>query len=158
MKVAFNGLGRIGRATFKILATNPELDVVAINDVSPPDHLAYLLNHDTVYGRYANRVCSSKRLVDDGGPVVPRVRGIRPGAAAMGRPRSRSGVRNARDNSISGKTSPSTWMPARNESSYRRRPRTTIFPRSFLASMSMMKKTAPSSRAAVARPTASPRL
>ena len=56
MKVAFNGMGRIGRATFKILATNPELDVVAINDVSPPDHLAYLLNHDTVYGRYANRV------------------------------------------------------------------------------------------------------
>lgn len=38
MKVAFNGMGRIGRATFKILATNPELDVVAINDVSPPDH------------------------------------------------------------------------------------------------------------------------
>jgi len=56
MKVAINGLGRIGRATFKILATNPELDVVAINDLSHADNLAYLLNHDTVYGRYANRV------------------------------------------------------------------------------------------------------
>lgn len=56
MKVAFNGLGRIGRAAFKILATNPELDVVAINDVHPPENLAYLLNHDTVYGRYPNRV------------------------------------------------------------------------------------------------------
>jgi len=56
MKVAFNGLGRIGRAAFKILATNPELDVVAINDVNPPENLAYLLNHDTVYGRYPNRV------------------------------------------------------------------------------------------------------
>jgi glyceraldehyde 3-phosphate dehydrogenase (phosphorylating) len=56
MRVAISGLGRIGRATFKILATNPELEVVAINDLTPADNLAYLLNHDTVYGRYANRV------------------------------------------------------------------------------------------------------
>lgn len=56
MRVAINGLGRIGRATFKILATNPEVEVVAINDLTPADNLAYLLNHDTVYGRYANRV------------------------------------------------------------------------------------------------------
>lgn len=56
MNVAINGLGRIGRAIFKILMANPELKVVAINDVTPPDNLAYLLNHDTVYGRYANRV------------------------------------------------------------------------------------------------------
>jgi glyceraldehyde 3-phosphate dehydrogenase len=56
MNVAINGLGRIGRALFKILVANPELDVAAINDVTPADNLAYLLNHDTVYGRYANRV------------------------------------------------------------------------------------------------------
>lgn len=56
MNVAINGLGRIGRAVFKILIANPELKVAAINDVTPPDNLAYLLNHDTVYGRYANRV------------------------------------------------------------------------------------------------------
>jgi glyceraldehyde 3-phosphate dehydrogenase len=59
MRVAINGFGRIGRATFKILATNPELDVVAINDLTPAENLAYLLNHDTVYGRYANRVTAS---------------------------------------------------------------------------------------------------
>jgi glyceraldehyde 3-phosphate dehydrogenase (phosphorylating) len=56
MRVAINGLGRIGRAAFKILAATPELEVVAINDLTPADNLAYLLNHDTVYGRYANRV------------------------------------------------------------------------------------------------------
>lgn len=56
MKVAINGLGRIGRATFKILASTPELELVAINDPAPPDNLAYLLNHDTVYGRYHIRV------------------------------------------------------------------------------------------------------
>jgi glyceraldehyde 3-phosphate dehydrogenase len=58
MNVAINGLGRIGRALFKILVANPELDIAAINDVTPPDNLAYLLNHDTVYGRYANRVAA----------------------------------------------------------------------------------------------------
>ena len=56
MRVAINGLGRIGRALFKILVATPELEVVAINDVTAPDNLAYLLNHDTVYGRYPNRV------------------------------------------------------------------------------------------------------
>jgi glyceraldehyde 3-phosphate dehydrogenase len=61
MRVAINGLGRIGRAVFKILASNPELEVVAINDLTPVDNLAYLLNHDTVYGRYANRVTAADR-------------------------------------------------------------------------------------------------
>ena len=63
MRVAINGLGRIGRATFKILATNPEVEVVAINDLTPVDNLAYLLNHDTVYGRYANRVTALDRAL-----------------------------------------------------------------------------------------------
>jgi glyceraldehyde 3-phosphate dehydrogenase len=56
MRVAINGLGRIGRATFKILVSTPELELAAINDLAPPDNLAYLLNHDTVYGRYHIRV------------------------------------------------------------------------------------------------------
>ena len=56
MRVAINGLGRIGRAVFKLLVVTPELELAAVNDVTPPDNLAYLLNHDTVYGRYANRV------------------------------------------------------------------------------------------------------
>ena len=53
MRVAINGLGRIGRAVFKLLVVTPELELAAVNDVTPPDNLAYLLNHDTVYGRYA---------------------------------------------------------------------------------------------------------
>jgi glyceraldehyde 3-phosphate dehydrogenase (phosphorylating) len=56
MRVAINGLGRIGRAVFKLLVATPELELAAVNDVIPPDNLAYLLNHDTVYGRYPNRV------------------------------------------------------------------------------------------------------
>lgn len=56
LKVAINGLGRIGRATFKIAAGTPELEIVAINDLVAPDNLAYLLNYDTVYGRFPNQV------------------------------------------------------------------------------------------------------
>ena len=56
MRVAINGLGRIGRAVFKLLVATPELELAAVNDVIPTDNLAYLLNHDTVYGRYPNRV------------------------------------------------------------------------------------------------------
>lgn len=49
-KVAINGLGRIGRATLKILLDNPELDLVAVNDLVEPENLAYMLRFDSVYG------------------------------------------------------------------------------------------------------------
>jgi glyceraldehyde 3-phosphate dehydrogenase len=55
-KVAINGLGRIGRAAFKIILETPELELVAVNDLVPPDNLAYLLKYDTVYGRYDKKV------------------------------------------------------------------------------------------------------
>jgi len=55
-KVAINGFGRIGRATFKIVLDTQGLDIVAINDLVPADNLAYLLKYDTVYGRYEKSV------------------------------------------------------------------------------------------------------
>lgn len=63
MRVAINGLGRIGRATFKILVNTPELELVAINDPAPAAQLAYLLNHDTVYGRYHIRVKADQETI-----------------------------------------------------------------------------------------------
>lgn len=63
--VAINGFGRIGRAAFKVIRNTPELDLVAINDIAPLDNLAYLLNYDSVYGRYDERV-----EVEDGKLVV----------------------------------------------------------------------------------------
>jgi glyceraldehyde 3-phosphate dehydrogenase len=65
--VAINGLGRIGRATFKIVLKTPELELTAINDLIPPDNLAYLINYDSVYGRYPTKVESGEgKLVVDG--------------------------------------------------------------------------------------------
>ena len=60
MNIAINGFGRIGRAAFKIIldrkAKGEDLNIVAINDLSTPDNLAYLLKYDTVYGRYSRPV------------------------------------------------------------------------------------------------------
>ena len=55
-KVAINGLGRIGRAVLKIILDTPELELVALNELVPPDNLAYLLKYDTVYGKYSQQV------------------------------------------------------------------------------------------------------
>ena len=55
-RVAINGLGRIGRATLKILLDTPGLDLVAANDLGTTDDVAYLLKYDTIYGRYAKSV------------------------------------------------------------------------------------------------------
>ena len=55
-KVVINGMGRIGRATLKIVLDTPELELVGMNDLLPPDNLAYLLKYDSVYGRYEKGV------------------------------------------------------------------------------------------------------
>src|SRR5690606_36331924 len=66
-RVAINGLGRIGRATLKLVLDEPALELVAINDIAPPDNLAYLLKYDTVYGRYEKSVeAADGSLVIDG--------------------------------------------------------------------------------------------
>lgn len=51
-QIAINGFGRIGRAAFKILQEKDEVEIVAINDLTPIDNLAYLLKYDTIYGIY----------------------------------------------------------------------------------------------------------
>lgn len=52
MKVAINGFGRIGRLTFRQIFGNDDYEVVAINDLSQPDMLAYLLKYDSVQKAY----------------------------------------------------------------------------------------------------------
>lgn len=52
MRVGINGLGRIGRALFRINLQNKRFDPVIINDVNPdPQNLRYLLKYDSIYGR-----------------------------------------------------------------------------------------------------------
>lgn len=66
-RIAINGFGRIGRAAFKIALEKPELEVVAINDLTEANVLAHLLAHDTAYGAYARKVeAGDKKLIVDG--------------------------------------------------------------------------------------------
>ena len=66
-RVAINGLGRIGRAALKLLLECDDLEVVAVNDLTDVENLAYLIRYDTVYGRYHREVgCEADALVIDG--------------------------------------------------------------------------------------------
>jgi len=57
IKIAINGFGRIGRPTFRrILQKHPDLEMVAINDLTDPHTLAHLLKYDSLYGVYDKRV------------------------------------------------------------------------------------------------------
>jgi glyceraldehyde 3-phosphate dehydrogenase len=65
VRVAINGLGRIGRSILKLVMDQSELELVAVNDLVDAENLAYLLRFDTVYGRYSKTVA-----IDDGDLVV----------------------------------------------------------------------------------------
>jgi len=70
-KVAINGLGRIGRAALKLALDQPELELVAVNEIGSIDNMAYLLRNDTVYGRYEREVeVVDGKLVIGGHPLV----------------------------------------------------------------------------------------
>ena len=68
VKVAINGFGRIGRLVFRIMSHDPEFDVVAINDLTDPAQLAYLLKYDTSHRRYKESDISSNEdsIIVDG--------------------------------------------------------------------------------------------
>ena len=56
IRVGINGFGRIGRSVFRILCDRPEVEVVCINDLFENEHLAYLLEYDSVMGPFARQV------------------------------------------------------------------------------------------------------
>lgn len=70
-RIAINGLGRIGRAALKIVLDTPQLELVAINDLVPPDNLAYLLRYDTAYGRYGRAIAAQDNQLTIDGQAYP---------------------------------------------------------------------------------------
>ena len=66
IKVGINGFGRIGRMVFRAAAQNfSDIEIVGINDLLEPDYLAYMLQYDSVHGRFQGAVS-----VKDGALVV----------------------------------------------------------------------------------------
>ncbi len=74
LKIGINGFGRIGRMVFRAVAQEAEfkdIEVVAINDLLEPDYLAYMLQYDSVHGRFQGTVAV------DGNHLVVNGRKIR---------------------------------------------------------------------------------
>ena len=65
MKIAINGFGRIGRLVYRLMEKDDFFDVVAINDLSTPEELAYLLKYDSNHRNYNKDI-----TFDDEGIVV----------------------------------------------------------------------------------------
>jgi len=56
VKVGINGFGRIGRNVFRAALNNPEVEIVAVNDLTDANMLAHLLQYDTVHGKLEEKV------------------------------------------------------------------------------------------------------
>lgn len=56
MRIAINGMGRIGRVLFRRLVNDDHCDLVAINDIMDAGNLAYLLKYDSLYGAYPDDI------------------------------------------------------------------------------------------------------
>ncbi len=70
-RIAINGFGRIGRMIFRILNEQPDLEVVAINDLTEPSTLAHLLEFDSVHGRFSGDIQAEENAIRVNGVSVP---------------------------------------------------------------------------------------
>jgi len=61
LKEAVNGFGRIGRMVFRVGFSNPDIELVAINDLTDTATLAHLLKYDSVHGAFGQEVSSTER-------------------------------------------------------------------------------------------------
>ena len=69
-KIGINGFGRIGRLVFRAALDNPEVEVVAINDLSEPATIAYLLKYDSVHGVLDQEITSGDDYIEVDGQKI----------------------------------------------------------------------------------------
>ena len=66
-KIAINGFGRIGRLVYRIIEERDDMEVTAINDLSSPEELAYLLKYDTNHRKYQKEIThDEENIIVDG--------------------------------------------------------------------------------------------
>lgn len=74
IRIAINGFGRIGRIFFRQAFQNPNIEIVAINDLADVNTLAYLLKYDSVYGIYNKEIKTetneNQKLIVDGNEIL----------------------------------------------------------------------------------------
>lgn len=71
IKVAINGLGRIGRVVFRCALNHPEVEIVAINDLTTPETMAHLLSYDSVHGRLNAQIEAREGAIVVNGRTIP---------------------------------------------------------------------------------------
>src|SRR3954451_5781571 len=72
VRVGINGFGRIGRLVFRVLAQHPsDYEVVAINDLADPKHLAMLLKYDSVHKKFNGTVEAAEKALVVNGKSIP---------------------------------------------------------------------------------------
>ena len=70
VKVGINGFGRIGRNVFRAALGNPEIDFVAVNDLTSPAILAHLLKYDSILGNISNEVVAGEDFISVDGKKI----------------------------------------------------------------------------------------
>jgi glyceraldehyde 3-phosphate dehydrogenase len=84
IKVGINGFGRIGRMVFRAAMQRSDMQVVAVNDLLELPHLAYLLRHDSVHGRFPHQVSAGDNALLVDGRTVRATAVKEPSASAWG--------------------------------------------------------------------------
>ena len=70
IKLAINGFGRIGRLTARILSANPNVEIVAINDLTDNKTLAHLFKYDTAHGRFNGEISHDENSLHINGKKI----------------------------------------------------------------------------------------
>ncbi|NJK29787.1 MAG: type I glyceraldehyde-3-phosphate dehydrogenase, partial [Acaryochloris sp. SU_5_25] len=71
IKLGINGFGRIGRLVFRAGITHPDLEFVGINDLVPPENIAYLLKYDSTHGPFQGTVTATSEGIVVNGKLIP---------------------------------------------------------------------------------------
>lgn len=71
LKVGINGFGRIGRLVLRAGIGNPQIEFIGINDLVPPDNLAYLFKYDSTHGVFDGKVEAKPDGIDIDGHFIP---------------------------------------------------------------------------------------
>ena len=70
IKIGINGFGRIGRMVLRAALKNPDVEVVAINDLTDSETMAYLLKYDSVHGQLDMDVSAHKDSIEIDGKSI----------------------------------------------------------------------------------------
>jgi glyceraldehyde 3-phosphate dehydrogenase len=71
LKIGINGFGRIGRLVARAAMGHPDIEIVGINDLVPPDNLGYLFQYDSTHGIYNGTVIAQEEGITIDGKFIP---------------------------------------------------------------------------------------